>query len=228
MGALLTDINSKIDAAVLKYMNNNVFEAELELLVIKREILSDEKLSYLAAKIDYWLARIAIALDDSEYVTYQQSYAFQKLRNARRIYSEYAPLFTRDTWLGDSINIYRNIAMDRVNLAKQEKLINLKIIKGKKEILDFQQSSYEFYYGNDYSYAISLKGVERDNIALLNMEDKSKYVYHDHMMSPTFGQPLKFNKGGEYELKFSPARQTMYNIFLSSIILISIGMVYVQ
>ena len=228
MGTLISDINAKIDVAVLKFSHHSILDAEDELLMIRREVLGDQKLKYLTAKIDYWLARIGISLDDSEYQTFQQSYTFQKLKNARSIYSGNAPLFTRDLWLRDSINVYSDIAIDQVNISGEKKLANLTFKSARSVLSDLQISSYEFYFGDDYSYAITLKGLDRANIALINSEDKSKIIYQDEVMSPTFGQTLRFSKGGEYEIRFSPARQTMYNIILSSIILSSIGLIYAQ
>ena len=227
---LLAKINNKISIAAMKFSKGDMIGAEEDFLKILSDSKKDDKIKHLSAVANYWLGRIALALDDTDYDDYRRSYPFARFKEARIDYKSYPEaLFsgTLPVLEVDSINVYRDLAKKRVKSHSGMESVSMKR-QTRKEGANFfsMENTFHFIYNYDNNYTFKIEGNSGATIGLVNPKNTDLFLAKGNEMYPLFGDEIRLNLGGDYSVVFSPKKQTFINFFASAILIGIIGFGY--
>jgi len=162
----------------------------------------------------YNLARVAIKLSDIEYISFKSSYPYKQLMKAKSLYKDFPFLEDQRPALLDSIIRYRQVVKNEVN--KDRKIIKLPVQRGtiKDEPSD---SKIVFSYKYDNKYTVSISGRKKGmddghSVRIASLEHEDSIEYSDVNTKVNFNRNIRLSKGGEYTIKFSPDKESTWNV----------------
>ena len=223
----LAEINNKISSAEKKFKKGDMIEVEEEFLEILSDTKNFEEVRHLSAVANYWLGRIALALGDIEYDNYDESYPYVKFSDAKNTFKRNQDLLSSEIWLEDSTKFYRNLTKKTIKSRQNEELVSMPTAPRteKKEFFP-KNNTYRFTYSYDNSYTYRIIGESGSEIRLVSTENPESFLAEGTKLSLMFKNEIMLNQGGDYSVSFSPKQQSLFNLFVSAILIGLIGFGY--
>lgn len=227
-GYLLADINNRIDIAELKFKKGDLIEAERDFLKILSDAKKNDEVIHISAIANYWLGRIALDLGDFEYDDYRTSYAYGKLKDAKRIFKSKQTMLSGEYWLEDSIKVYRDLAKEWVKSRRNVESISIPRQPGLEGEKVFSMSNtFRFTYSYDNSYIYNIIGESGSAIGLVHTEENTEsFLVKGRKLSLMFEDEIRISRGGDYSIIFSPKQQSLFNILTYAMLIGLIGFIY--
>jgi len=225
-GNLLAINNNRIGIAEAKFRRGDFIGGEQDFLKILSDSKKNDEIRHLSAIANYWLGRIALSLLDLDYNDYNQSYPYKKLDAALQTFKGNQIMFSGEFWLEDSIKVYRKVAKKIIKSRRKIKTVSIPRIPrkmgGESNLIDY---TYRFIYNSDNDYTYRITGESGFTIGLVNKENDD-FLASGSKLSPTFKDEIKLTKGGNYQIKFSPKRESIFNLLIYAILVGLIGILY--
>jgi|TARA_B100001971_G_scaffold78423_1_gene72273 hypothetical protein len=221
-------INDRISSAKKKYLKEgNIIEAEEDFLKILSDAKKFDEISHLSAVANYWLGRIALDLGDIEYDNYDESYPYVKFNDAKKIFKSHQDLLSSEIWLEDSTKYYRNLTKKKIKSRQNEESDPMPR-NTRQEKKDFfpKNNTYRFTYSYDNSYTYRIIGESGSEIRLVSTENPESFLAEETKLSLMFENEIQLSRGGDYSVIFSPKQQSLFNLFVSAILIGLIGFGY--
>lgn len=196
----------------------------LNILTVVSQKEYDDYIRSLECVTRYNLAKVALRLNDIEYKTPRSSYPHKQLMKAKTVYKDYPFLEDERPSLLDSIRHYRQMAKNAVR--KDHIPIKLPVESGTISN-EPSRSTTIFSYKDDNNFTFNIngrkKGMENGHtIRVTNLDDETIDDYSAVNTKVGFNRKIRLNKGGEYAIKFSPDKESTYNL----LVLVSITAIF--
>lgn len=196
----------------------------LNILTVVSQKEYDIYIRSLECVVRYNLAKVALRLNDIDYKTPKSSYPHKQLMKAKTVYKDYPFLEDERPALLDSINYYRQMVKNAVR--KGHIPIKLPVESGTISN-EPSRSTTIFSYKDDNNFTFNIngrkKGMENGHtIRVTNLDDETIDDYSAVNTKVGFNRKIRLNKGGEYAIKFSPDKESTYNL----LVLVSITAIF--
>jgi hypothetical protein len=98
----------------------------------------------------------------------------------------------------------------------------------RQEKKDFfpKNNTYRFTYSYDNSYTYRIIGESGSEIRLVSTENPESFLAEETKLSLMFENEIQLSRGGDYSVIFSPKQQSLFNLFVSAILIGLIGFGY--
>ncbi len=188
----------------------------LKILTVVSQKEYDDFIRSLECLVRYNLAKVALRLNDIEYKNLRSSYPYKQLRLAKKVYRDYPFLEDERPALLDSIKHYQQ----RLRNVFRKDYVSIKLPVESGTISNERSSSttvLSYKYDNNYTFSINgrKQGMENGHIVrVTNLDNEAIDDYSTFNTKVNFNRKIRLNKGGEYTIKFSPDKESAYNMLV--------------
>jgi len=188
----------------------------LNILTVVSQKEYDDYIRSLECVARYNLAKVALRLNDIEYKTPKSSYPHKQLMKAKTVYKDYPFLEDERPALLDSIRHYREMVKNAFR--KDHIPIKLPVESGTISN-EPSRSTTIFSYNYDNNYTFSINGRKKGmgnghTVRVTNLDDEDIDDYSSVNTKVNFNRKIRLSKGGEYAIKFSPDKESTYNMLV--------------
>ena len=188
----------------------------LNILTVVSQKEYDDYIRSLECVARYNLAKVALRLNDIEYKTPKSSYPHKQLMKAKTVYKDYPFLEDERPALLDSIRHYREMVKNAFR--KDHIPIKLPVESGTISNEPSRSTTiFSYNYDNNYTFSINgrKKGMENGHtVRVTNLDDEDIDDYSSVNTKVSFNRKIRLSKGGEYAIKFSPDKESTYNMLV--------------